>query len=299
MKRRNIINSISFGAVIMLLTGLGFGPVNAQESAKSPMVVSLAYTTINNSIPYVTVTAKTKIDGKFRPVKSQEFKLFLDKDSSGKGLTAIGKVLTNDKGEAGAVISPALEKEWKANPNHTFIATSDKNKDFDETSTEISIAKARLVLDTADDKNVTAVFSEFKDNNWVPVKGVEIKIAYKRLLGDLGISDEQSYTTDSLGQVKAEVKRLGLPGDNKGNITLVAKVEDNDKYGNMRVEKTIPWGTKFEVDNNFFRRALWASRFHSPFWLVFLAYSIIITVWGTLIYLFVLILKIRKLGKEA
>ncbi len=300
MKRHNIINSISIGAISILVTAFGLSTANCQETTKSPLMIGLSYTTLNNNIPYVVVTAKSKIDGRFKQIKGAEIKIYLDKDSAGKPLALISKVVTNAKGEAGAILSPELLNQWKTSTNHTFIATYDKTAQFDETSADISISKSRLIIDTADDKNITATFNEFKDGNWIPVKGVELKLAVKRLGGDLQIGEEQSFTTDSLGRVKGELKKLGLPGDEKGNIIIVAKIEDNDKYGNLRVEKSIPWGKVFIPDHTFFQQsALWASRFHSPIWLVILAYSIIIGVWGTLIYLIMLLLKIKKLGKEA
>ena len=300
MKKNIIINSICLGAIFSLSNIFGTNVAFAQGAAKKSLSVSLAYSTVNNNIPFVVITAKSKIDGKFKPIKGIEYQVFLDKDSvSGKGIGAMGKAVTNDKGMVAVTINPALAQQWKSNPSHTFMATSVATKEFDESSAELTVGKSKIDLDTADDKNLVATFSEFKNNAWVPVKGIELKLGIKRQGADLQISDDQSYTTDSLGQVKAEFKRLGLPGDEKGNIILVAKVEDNDQYGNLRVEKTLPWGKKFSVDNNFFRRALWASRFHSPFWLVFMAYSIVIGVWGTIIYLIFLLIKIKKLGKEA
>ncbi len=295
--KRQIINNCTKVLCILVLTFAAFN-CSAQDSVKSPLVITLSYFSVNNTLPYLTVDAKTKKSGRFQPVMGAGIKLYLDKDSTGKGIGFIGKVITNVKGKAGTDIPYSLAQIWKSSSNHTFIAITDKTKQFDETSTEINIAKAKITIDTAEDKNIIATFSQFNGANWVPVKGVEIKIGIKRLASDLPISDEQSYTTDSLGQVKGEFKRNGLPGDEAGNIILVAKVEDNDQFGNLRIEKSILWGVKFVASKDFFRRALWASRFRSPIWLVFAAYGIIITVWGTLIYLIILLVKVRKLGRQ-
>ena len=292
--KRNIIN-IGIGVILILITGF---ITKAQEAEKSPLKVTLSYFSNDNKLPYLTVVAKTKTDGKFQPVNKAEIKLYLDKDSTGKGIGFIGKVITDEKGRAATNIPASLEQVWKSSVNHTFIAVTDKTQQFDETNTELSIAKARITIDTADDKNIVATVCEYKGGNWVPVKGVDVKLGIKRLGGDLQIGEEQSYTTDSMGMVKGEFKRAKLPGDIAGNIILVAKVEDNDQYGNLRIEKSTPWGVKFVANKDFFHRALWASQFHSPFWLVFLAYSIVISVWGTLIYLVFLLIKIKKLGKE-
>ena len=295
--KRNIIN-FCVGVLSIFFLGLKPAVVRAQDAEKNPLVVTVSYFCIDNNLPYLTVNAKSKILRKFQPIKGAEINLYLDKDSTGKGIGLIGKVITGEKGQGGIDIPPALARQWKANANHTFVAVTGKTKQFDETNTEITIIKSRITVDTAEDKNVTATFCEFKDDKWIPVKGVDVKLGVKRFGGDLQIGDEQSFTTDSLGQVKGEFKRIGLPGNEAGNIVLVAKVEDNDQYGNSRIEKSIPWGIKFVPDKDFFHRALWASRFHSPVWLVVFAYAAIIAVWGTLIYLVFLLIKIKKLGKE-
>ena len=94
---------------------------------------------------------------------------------------------------------------------------------------------------------------------------MDIKLGIKRFGGSLQIADEVTYTTDSLGHVTGEFKKHGIHGDVTGNIELVAKVEDNYKYGNLRVEKSEPWGTKFIADKDFFHRALWGRIFTHRF----------------------------------
>ncbi len=296
MKR--IINSICTVTLSLIVLCTGTGTAWSQDSTKSPLNVSLSYLVTNNTIPTLSVNAKTKISGKFQPVKGIEVKLYLDKDSTGKGLGFIGKVITNEKGQAGSVINPALAPVWKAASNHTFIAITEKTNDFDATNTEISIAKARIVVDTVADNNVVATVTEFKGDAWVPVKGVEVKLGIARMDADLPISDKDSYTTDSLGQVKGEFKHPGMPGDSKGNILLVAKVEDNDQFGSMRTEKSVTWGKAFIPENNFNDRELWGAHLKTPYWLLFMAYSIVFTIWGTLVYLVILLYKIRKLGRQ-
>ena len=110
---------------------------------------------------------------------------------------------------------------------------------------------------------------------------------------------EEGYTTDSLGQINAEFKVDSLPAvDAKGNIIIVAKTEDNELFGNVSMEKTIPWGKYYTTESNFGKRSLWATRDRTPLWLLFMAYSIIAIVWGVIIYLIVQIIKIKNLSKE-
>src|SRR6185436_20890645 len=136
------------------------------------------------------------------------------------------------------------------------------------------------------------------NGKWAPVKDVELKASIKRLGGDLGINDKASFTTDSLGEVKGEFKRDSIPGDANGNVVLVAKVEDNDNYGNLSIEKTVKWGAPFKYVSTFDERSLFATRDRAPIWLLFIVFVVVTIVWGTLIYLVIQIFKIRKLGRQ-
>jgi len=138
---------------------------------------------------------------------------------------------------------------------------------------------------------------ELKNGEWLPVKAVEIKVAIRRSGSDLAVSDKDSYTTDSTGTISAEFHRDGIPGDKNGLLTLVAKVEDNDTYGNLRVEKSEPWGAVLKLTDSFDKRSLWAARFKTPLWLLFMEYSIFLSVWSVVIYLVYQIIKIIKAGR--
>ena len=165
---------------------------------------------------------------------------------------------------------------------------------------EAQVTKAKIEIDTSrtdEAKNVTVNVKELQNGEWVPANGVELKIAVKRSIGNLPIGDEETYTTDSTGSVTAEFKRDSLLGDNKGNFILVARTEDNEKFGNLFAEKNVNWGVTPIFDNSFDQRSLWATRSKTPIWLLGLAGSIVAGVWGTLIYLILQVIRIRKMGR--
>ena len=169
---------------------------------------------------------------------------------------------------------------------HTFLATFDGDKKFEPAKADLTVSPARILISASDDKKITASVMELKGNAWVPVKDVELKIAVRRLGGDLPVNETPTFTTDSTGKASADFKRDSIPGDSKGNIILVAKIEDNDQYGNLSVETTVPWGAKFQYVSTFNQReAYLLARDKAPIWLQVIAYSIIVAVWGILIYL--------------
>ena len=269
----------------------------AQDSARINLNMSLGYYLKNNEIQYLVVDTKTRIEGKFQPVKNVTVDLYLVQDS---GDIFINKVVTDERGKAKSFLPVLLKPAWDASYIHSFKAVAEAGKKFDEATADLTIARSRIEIDTGSDegsKNISATVSEFKNGSWLPVKDVDVKIGVTRLGGILAAGEEEFYTTDEEGHVTATFNKNSLPGDDKENITLIAWVEDNDQFGNIKIEKIVPWGIAHKADNTFFnQRTLWSTRNYAPTWLLFIAFSIIIGVWGTLFYLILQIFRIRKLG---
>ena len=290
MKQQNKILAGLLATAFLLSTYNGF----SQAAQKGTLSIGVNYFTSNNQIPRVLVKVKTKVDGRFQTVAGIPLKIFLDKDSTGN---LIGSIVTNDQGEASTYIPPTLKAKWGKLVKHTFVASFDGNKKFDAGTGDLTVGKAKIVMDVTADKKITATVFEMKDTAWTPVKGVDVKIGVRREGADLPVNETPTFTTDSTGQASADFKRDSIPGDAKGNIILVAKVEDNDQFGNLSIEKSVPWGSKFTWVSTFDQRSLFATRDKAPIWLELIAYSIMFAVWGILVYLVMNILKIKKLAK--
>lgn len=286
-------------SILLILCFLAGGiNVSAQDSSAAEPSVNLRYFVNNNRVPYLIAESRIKVGKKFQALPRQVVKVFLDSNNPENLIT---KTYTDENGKAKVIIPPAFKDKWNNSPRHNFISVLEATSLEDERTSELEITKAKIEIDTLSEDgtrtvNIKMMFLE--NNDWVPAKEVEMKVGIDRLGGILSAGDEETYTTDSSGTINAEFKKDSLPGDQKGNIVLVAKVEDNDQYGNLLVEKTVPWGVAVTPDKNFFdQRTLWSTRFRTPLWLLFMAYAIVISVWGTIIYLVIQIVKISKLGK--
>lgn len=280
--------------IFMLLSN----PVAAQEdSVVTEEVIKLKYYNENNSLQYLVVESLLKTGKKTKPLSNKAFQLYLD---SNNAENFIAKVTTDKTGKAKSFIPPALKAKWESSAVHNFIAIPIGKEE--ETPTELKITKTKIKIDTASSegvRSITVQVMKYENSGWLPANEVEMKVGIQRHGGLLSAGDEETFTTDSTGTVVVELKKDSLPGDQQGNIILIAKVEDNDQYGNMLIEKTVPWGIALSSDKTFFtQRTLWSTRFKTPLWLLFMAYSIVIGVWGTIIYLITRIIKIKKLGRE-
>ena len=268
----------------------------AQAVEKNSLSLTLKYYNDNNITHHLMVLAKSKIDGKFQTVPNIPVEFFISSDADKANL--IGKGKTDDRGQAIIEIPPSAKVEWLKSPNQIFVVVGAATKKFEEGRGELAITKAKIKVDTAEGRIINAKIVALVDTTWTPIAGVDVIVGVKRLGGILNANETQTYPTDSSGAVTAEFKRDSLPGDQKGNIILVASVVDNDTYGNLSSELVVPWGTKSVYMTNFDHRTLFARRGHSPIWLEILAYSIVVAVWSVIIFLLVQIKNLKKLGVE-
>lgn len=284
--------------VFLLLPFLFFvltNKVSAQEKEEAEELIKLNYFTVNNGVQYLILENSLKTGRKTEPLKNKVFKLYLNSNTPEN---LIGKVSTDKNGKAKSFLPPSLKVAWAESTNPTFIAVADGKED--EIAAELAISKSKIQLDTLTTdgiRSITATVMQLSDSVWVPAADVEMKVGVQRLGGILSAGDDETYTTDSSGTATMEFTKDSLPGDQKGNFVLVAKIQENDLFGNLIVEKTVPWGIAVKPDTSFFeQRTLWTTRFRTPIWLLIMAYSIFIGVWGTIIYLVTQIVKIKKLG---
>jgi len=268
----------------------------AQAVEKNTLVLGVKYYNDNNAAQHLVISAKSKIDGKFQKIGNISVKVFITNDSNKNNF--IGAGITSERGEFILFIPPSAKTEWVKSATQNFIAISATSKLYEEARAETTITKAKIKIDTADGKIVHAKLFIKVDTSWQPMAGVEMVLAVKRLDGNLNISETATYTSDSAGAISGEFKRDSLPGDQKGNLILVANIIDNDVYGNIEAETIVPWGKPLVYTTNYNHRSLFARRGHSPIWLELLAYGIILLVWAVIIYLGFQIRNIIKLGLD-
>lgn len=271
--------------------------VYAQDEPAVPKeIVTLRYFNDNNHFQYLLLQSSLKTGKKLEPQGNKVFQLYLDNNDPANLIT---KVFTNKNGEAKAIIPAHLKSLWDSASSHTFVVVAEGTNKEEETTTEFTITKSRITIDTTNEdgvRNITASVMKLENESWVPAADVEMKLGVMRMdKSILSGGEEATYTTDSAGVVTVEFIKDSLPGDLKGNIVLAASVEDNEELGNLIIEKTVPWGVTVKEDKSFFdQRALWKTRSKTPYWLLMIAYSITIGVWGTILYLVFQLVKIKK-----
>lgn len=293
--KKHLLNKVILLFATLLLTLIGLRSFAQEDSVVAEQKVTLKYFNVNNGLQYLLLESVMKAGKKIDPLPDKSFSLYMD---SVAAENLVGNVTTDKLGLAKSFIPVSLKSAWDASAQHTFIA-QEKGK---EEVTELPVVKSRITIDTASEdgkRSITVLVEKFENEAWVPLNEAEMKVGVRRLGSILSAGDDPTYTTDSSGTVTVEVTKDSLPGDIKGNVFLAVSIDDNETIGNVRVEKQVAWGVPTTPAANFFdQRTLWSTRNHTPLWLLFIAYSIVLSVWGTLIYLVFQLIKIKRLGKN-
>jgi hypothetical protein len=145
-------------------------------------------------------------------------------------------------------------------------------------------------------KQVKAVVTKTDANsNNEPIKGVDVHFYIKKSFGLLPLEGDFT-TTDSMGEASVDFP-TDIPGDQFGNVTVIAKVEDNDELGNLETVKTVRWGVSVNTRQSVEPRALWASGNNAPWPLTITVTGIVVIVWGIIFYIIFQLIVIKKTGK--
>ena len=266
----------------------------AQDSLKSDLSLNLGYFNDNNRFQYLKASSKTKVDGKFQAAPHVNLKFYIESVADGN---LLGAAMTDHSGSAVLYLPASARDNFMKSSKLSFFVVADESEHYNSAQGDVEITKAKLKIDTVPDRKISVVLTELKDSVWTPVKDVDVKVAVQRFGGDLDVdADTKTYTTDSTGTVTASFLRDSLPGDNKGDLVLIAKVEDNDSYGNLSVQQTVSWGKPTVYVSNYDERTLYSRSGKSPLWVNLMAYGIIIIVWSILIYL---LFQIRKMSRNS
>jgi hypothetical protein len=279
-------------SLTIFLLGLSNTILLGQEK-KAELSFNLAYFNKNDHFQFLQATAKSKVNGKFQPVPGLVVNFYIADEQAKNNL---GKATTNDKGIAVLFIPPSAKEEWTKSESVQFLAKTDSASTHAAATATAEVTKSKIKIDTAADRKIIATLLALQKGSWKPVGGVDLILAVKRMGSDLNVDQNPTHTTDSLGEAHVDYGLANLPGDSAGNIILIAKVEDNDLYGNLTSEKSVPWGIRTNYVSDFDKRSLFARRGRGPLWLAFMATSIALAVWSVIVYLLFQIRKLKKLA---
>ncbi len=301
---KNIFKQLFAPAVLFIIL-LNPHPVFAQadstltDSTKAVEAVEEESGLISPAIDFISVQkGDNTIDLKAvlrAKVKGSQIKLHLLKVTfvqvTEAGDKELGFVITDRNGKAvlkAKADSLIPDKEGKL----LFKAVFAGNKAMEAAEGEVTIKRARLVITPVKADSLLTMqvkLVDFATGTEIPVPETIVGIFVNRLFYPLKVGEG---TTDENGEAIIEIPN-NLPGDNAGNITLLAKLDESELYGNLETSVTQKWGLPVSNKLNEQPRELWSA--HPPIWMIVTFIILMTVVWG---HYFVIIYELIRLRKE-
>lgn len=260
--------------------------VKEESSLISPSVEFILVQKADKSID-LKAALKAKVKGTFIKLPLLKVTFIYINDTEEKELGFVitdknGKAVFNVKGD-----SLITDKEGKVH----FKAVFAGNKQMDAGEEEVTVKRARLEITPVKGDSISTVQVKLIDmgtGTETPVPEITLGVFAQRLFNPLKLGEA---ATDENGEASIEVAN-NLPGDAKGNITLIAKLDENEVYGNLEAVSVQKWGIAVSDKIEDQPRALWSS--HPPLWMLITFFILMAVVWGHYIVIVYQLVKLRK-----
>lgn len=211
--------------------------------------------------------------------------------SFSNGGSVIGTALTDDKGVASLDLKSDMNLKTEKDGMWAFGSEFKGNDTVEAGSAAISVKDVKVVLqlsevDTIKTINVHA--SVMENGIEKPVAGEVINVYVPRMFSLLPVA---GLTLDETGAASAEFP-ADLPGDKDGNLTIIAKFEENMTFGNVEKIETIKWGLPSFYSVPASHRALWTKT--PPKWMIITLSILLAGVWGHYLFAIISLIRIKR-----
>lgn len=289
---KSILKKISLTiAITWLFCSITTAQNQSQAQGKREATIGLSYYKKADMSKTAVAVIKKNEDGKFVFAKNARVNFYIIHD---KQQQLLKSVHTDNYGQAVILLQKDLPLDDSL--YFTIVAKIENDPLYEDAQEQIHYKDASLTLnmdplDTA--KLVTAkVMEKGKDGKEIPVIGAEVKFYVQRLFGFMPAAEENTITTDGKGEASFAFPK-NISGDTAGVLTVAARMEDNEHFGNLENKATESWGIVLPIIKDPFPRALFEP--HAPLPLVITISTLFGGVW--LIYFFIFF-QLRKIKKE-
>jgi len=240
----------------------------------------------------LTIKLTSKKDDQTVPLEGMEVSFFI---RGIKDKALLGKASTDEAGKASFTLSDKIDVPRNKEGKYSYSAVYGGNKEYQGSESSADIVDVFMKItfsqkDSAKLINLFAVEINQKGDS-VPVDGSTVIFYVPRTFSSLKIGEQPVKS----GHADLDFP-VTLPGDSAGNLPVVARFEDNDKYGNAEITATMAWGKPLQP-MVIIKRGLGDT--NAPLWMVYTLIVLLTLVWFHFSYAIFTIFRIRYLGKKA
>jgi hypothetical protein len=261
----------------------------SQETTKISPYIQISYLKNTDDLRILQTSLTYSKNRMELPLPGMEISFFNGSDKK----ELLIKAVTDSKGIARFEFPADRKLIAESDGTWAFSSEYAGNDTIEAGSSEMTIKDVRLemILSLVDSVETITVNAFVKEKGIdKPVAGEAVKVYVPRMFSNLLISE---LTLDDAGTATL-VFPTDLPGDKDGNLTIIAKFEENGTFGNVEKRETLNWGLLTDYSVPVTHRALWTKT--APKWMIYTLSVLLAGVWGH--YLFALISLIR-IGRDA
>lgn len=262
-------------------------PAAAEESEMiSPSVTFTGTQKGDNSID-LKVALQAKVKGQFvrlYKMKVSFYRVVNEEDQE------LGFLITDGNGKATFnVKADTLKPDGEGKLQFKVVFAG--NKAMEAAEEVVSFKRARLEITPVKEDSLLSVQVKLVDlgtGEEVPVKEATVGIFVKRMFLPLKVGEG---TTDEAGNATIEFPN-NLPGDPKGNLTLIGRLDENEIYGNLEASVVQQWGVPVSDKIEEMPRTLWST--NPPIWMMVTFVILMSVVWGHYLVIIIQLFRLRK-----
>lgn len=305
IKKQKITASLLVYAIVLLLTMFPYWSSAQTDSTKkeetvtteeaapaeessliSPALDMVSVQKGDNSID-LAVAVRAKIKGSFIKLRLLKINFLQVTDDGEKPL---GFLITDAQGKAVFNVKADSLKPGADGKLH-FKAVYAGNKQLDPAEGEVAFKRAALQITPIKEDTLLTVkvkLADMSSGTAVPVPEAVLGLFVQRSFKPLKIGEG---TTDENGEATIAVP-ANLPGDAKGNLGFLVKLEENETYGNLETAVAQNWGIPVSNQLHELPRSLWSE--HPPYWMMITFIILMGTVWGHYLVIIIQLFRLRK-----
>ncbi|MGE5458748.1 MAG: hypothetical protein ACM3RX_10375 [Methanococcaceae archaeon] len=276
---------------VLFLVSVNLTVLSGQEKISSSCQISYLKNTDNQRYLKASLTySKNRME---LPIPGMNVSFYTGKDKK----ILLQTSTTDNKGIAEIMLDNDPEIPEAKDGSWSFSSEFGGNDTIEVSSSEIDVTDVILEMDLASVdtiKTISVKATKVSGSKKSPAGGETVIIYVPRMFSLLPVGE---ITLDDSGAGSLEFPS-DLPGDEKGNITVIAKFENNPTFGNVEKREILRWGLPSGYSVPSTHRALWTKG--APKWMIYTLSILLAGVWGHYLFAIISLIRIKlQAGKEA
>jgi hypothetical protein len=293
-KNKNIKFRILILALMVLPFGTGpAGPAVFASQDESKVDPDFSFSCVQNDQEFVLKTRMSYWTGeRDMPISGEVITFYI---TAGEEARPLGAVPTDMNGEAVCKIEKGSERLISVEGDYTFSAVFEGNQEYEMAEDMVEVRPLNLHIEFTEIDSVKTIVAEAyetdQEGNPVPLEETDVYFYVPRSFSLLPVGD--GWFEEGRAQLDFPTT---LPGDSIGNLTIIARIQDHELFGNVEAVAVKEWGKA--MPRVVFKKRRGLGDTDAPLWMVYTLIVLLSIVWFHYLYVFYVMIKIKRLRRN-